>query len=137
MGVDGIIVSNHGGRQLDHTPTCSEALPAILKAVGGAVPVLCDGGIRQGSDACKALAVGAAAVCIGRPSLYGLAVAGEKGVTEVGAHFSINSHTMSTKVQMSNTFTLRFSLPAHSDVVHLGCQTMSIIFVDCTLHPVY
>ena len=82
-GVDAIIVSNHGGRQLDTAPATLEALPAILGAVGGAMPVLVDGGVRRGTDVIKALALGAAAVCVGRPVIWGLAVAGERGVTEV------------------------------------------------------
>lgn len=80
---DGLIVSNHGGRQLDGTPSALEALPAIVDAVGGRVPVLIDGGIRRGTDVVKAMACGAAGVGIGRPVLYGLAAGGEEGVTSV------------------------------------------------------
>lgn len=83
LGVDGIIVSNHGGRQLDAVPASLEALPAIVEAVGGRVPVLIDGGIRRGSDVLKARALGATACLIGRPHLWGLAVAGEEGVAWV------------------------------------------------------
>jgi L-lactate dehydrogenase (cytochrome) len=79
-GVDGVIVSNHGGRQLDGTPASIEALPAIAEAVGDRVEVLLDGGIRRGADVVKALALGARAVMIGRPYLYGLAAGGEAGV---------------------------------------------------------
>jgi 4-hydroxymandelate oxidase len=82
-GVDGLIVSNHGGRQLDTTPASLDRLPLIVDAVAGRVPVLLDGGVRRGTDVAKALALGAAAVAIGRPVLWGLAVAGEKGVTRV------------------------------------------------------
>jgi L-lactate dehydrogenase (cytochrome)/(S)-mandelate dehydrogenase len=82
-GVDGIIVSNHGGRQLDGAPATLDALPGIVEAVGGRIPVLIDGGIRRGSDVVKALALGAAACLIGRPQLWGLSVAGEAGVAHV------------------------------------------------------
>ena len=82
-GVDGIIVSNHGGRQLDGAPASVEALPAIVAAVGGRIPVLIDGGIRRGADVVKAIALGANAVLIGRPHLWGLAAAGEAGVAHV------------------------------------------------------
>ena len=79
-GIDGIIVSNHGGRQLNGTMASVRALPAIVQAVNGAVPVLLDGGIRRGSDVFKAIALGATAVMLGRPHLWGLSVAGQEGV---------------------------------------------------------
>lgn len=79
-GVDGIIVSNHGGRQLDTTPASLDRLPLIAAAVRGRVPLLLDGGVRRGTDVAKALALGAQAVAIGRPVLWALAVAGETGV---------------------------------------------------------
>ena len=82
-GVDGIIVSNHGGRQLDGAVAAVEALPDVVEAVEGRLPVLIDGGIRRGSDVVIALALGARACLIGRPHLWGLAVAGEAGVAEV------------------------------------------------------
>jgi len=82
-GVDGIVVSNHGGRQLDSSPATITVLPEILEAVGNAVPVLVDGGIRSGADALKALALGAQAVLVGRPCAWGLAAAGEEGVADV------------------------------------------------------
>ena len=82
-GVDGLIVSNHGGRQLDTTPATLDRLPVIADAVAGAVPLLLDGGVRRGTDVAKALALGARAVAIGRPVLWGLAVAGEPGVARV------------------------------------------------------
>jgi L-lactate dehydrogenase (cytochrome)/(S)-mandelate dehydrogenase len=82
-GVDAIIVSNHGGRQLDGAASGFDALPAILDAVGGKIPVLVDGGIRRGGDVVKALALGAKACLIGRPQLWGVAVAGEAGVARV------------------------------------------------------
>lgn len=86
-GVDGIIVSNHGGRQLDGAVATLEVLPLIVKKVAGKVPVLLDSGIRRGADVIKAIALGATAVLIGRPNVYGLAVAGETGVKEVLEHF--------------------------------------------------
>jgi len=82
-GADGILVSNHGGRNLDTAPATLDALPAIVDKVAGRVPVLVDGGIRRGTDIVKAVAEGAAAVLIGRPYMYGLAVAGAEGVADV------------------------------------------------------
>jgi len=82
-GVDGLIVSNHGGRQLDGAPASLEALPAVVHAVAGKIPVLMDGGVRRGADVVKALALGAAACLVGRPQLWGLAVAGEAGVAHM------------------------------------------------------
>jgi len=79
-GVDAIIVSNHGGRQLNGAMASVRALPAIVQAVNGSVPVLLDGGIRRGSDVFKAIALGATAVLVGRPHLWGLSVAGREGV---------------------------------------------------------
>ncbi len=82
-GADGIIVSNHGARNLDTAVATADALPAIVEKVAGRIPVLVDGGIRRGTDVVKALALGASAVLIGRPYLYGLAVAGAEGVAQV------------------------------------------------------
>lgn len=83
LGADGVIVSNHGGRQLDGAPAALDALPAVAGAVGEQVDVLMDGGIRRGSDVVKAMCLGAKAVCIGRPFLYGLAAEGPAGVRQV------------------------------------------------------
>ena len=82
-GVDGILVSNHGGRQLGSSPSTIEALPEISNAVKGRIPIIFDGGIRRGSDIFKALALGADFVLIGRPVLYGLGYKGREGVEEV------------------------------------------------------
>ena len=82
-GLDGVIVSNHGGRGLDYSPSTLEALPEIVDAVGGRVPVLIDGGFRRGSDVLKALALGAKAVCLGRVPRWGLASFGAAGVQRV------------------------------------------------------
>lgn len=79
-GVEGIIVSNHGGRNLDTLPATAEMLPEVVERVAGRLPVLVDGGIRRGTDVLKALAMGADAVLVGRPYLYGLAVEGAEGV---------------------------------------------------------
>lgn len=79
LGLDAIWVSNHGGRQLDSAVASMEALPAIVSAVNGRVPVILDSGVRRGSDALKALAMGAQAVGLGRAALYGASIAGEAG----------------------------------------------------------
>ena len=82
-GAAGIGVSNHGGRQLDTVLTSCDALPAVVDAVAGAAEVFVDGGVRRGTDVLTALALGARAVLIGRPYLWGLAVDGERGVVRV------------------------------------------------------
>jgi lactate 2-monooxygenase len=87
-GVDGLVVSNHGGRQVDGSIATLDALPGIVEAVAGRVPVLLDSGIRGGADGFKALALGATAVLLGRLYVYGLAIAGEAGVREVIRNFA-------------------------------------------------
>lgn len=82
-GIDGLVVSNHGGRQIDGEVASLDALPAVAEAVNGKIPVLFDSGVRGGADVFKALALGATAVCLGRPYVYGLAIAGQRGVEEV------------------------------------------------------
>jgi len=82
-GVDGIVVANHGGRQLDTVPAGIDALPAVVDAVAGRVEVLMDGGVRRGTDVLKALAFGARAVLVGRPLLWGLTVDGSAGAEQV------------------------------------------------------
>lgn len=96
-GVDGVIVSNHGGRQLDAAPSTISVLPAVVDAVGGAMPVFVDSGFRRGSDIAKALALGAKAVFIGRPAIYGLAGGGRAGVGQVLQTF---------KDELERTYTL-------------------------------
>ncbi|PSS18126.1 Peroxisomal (S)-2-hydroxy-acid oxidase [Actinidia chinensis var. chinensis] len=82
-GIAGIVVSNHGGRQLDYSPASITVLEQVVHAVGGKIPVLFDGGIRRGTDVFKALALGAQAVMVGRPIIFGLAAKGEHGVRRV------------------------------------------------------
>lgn len=82
-GAAGVVVSNHGGRQLDGAMASLEALPEVVEAVAGRAEVYLDGGVRRGTDVVTALAVGARAVLVGRPALYGLAFGGEKGVQQV------------------------------------------------------
>jgi isopentenyl diphosphate isomerase/L-lactate dehydrogenase-like FMN-dependent dehydrogenase len=82
-GLSGVIVSNHGGRQLDQVGATIEALPECVKAANGKIPVLVDGGFRRGTDMFKALALGASAVGIGRPYLWGLAAFGQAGVARI------------------------------------------------------
>ena len=74
------MVSNHGGRQLDHSPASLDALPAVVEAVAGRAEVILDGGVRRGTDVAKALALGARACAIGRAYLYGIGAGGEQGV---------------------------------------------------------
>nr|XP_023904907.1 peroxisomal (S)-2-hydroxy-acid oxidase GLO4-like [Quercus suber] len=83
IGVAGIVVSNHGARQLDYTPTTITVPEEVVHAIGGKVPVFLDGGVRQGTNVFKAIALGAQAVLIGRPTFYGLAAKGEYGVRKV------------------------------------------------------
>ena len=82
-GAAGVIVSNHGGRQVANAEASLDALPDVVRAVGGRVPVLLDGGVRTGADVVTALALGASAVILGRPHIYGLAIDGEAGVRAV------------------------------------------------------
>lgn len=86
-GMDGIIISNHGGRQVDGSISTFEALPKIAEAINKRIPILLDSGVRGGADVFKALALGANAVCIGRPYVYGLTLGGEEGVKQVLRNF--------------------------------------------------
>jgi lactate 2-monooxygenase len=86
-GVAGVGVSNHGGRQVDGSIAALDALPDVVEAVGGRAPIVFDSGIRTGSDAMKALALGADVVMLGRPYIYGLGLAGEEGVEHVVRSF--------------------------------------------------
>jgi isopentenyl diphosphate isomerase/L-lactate dehydrogenase-like FMN-dependent dehydrogenase len=82
-GADAVVVSNHGGRQLDRSPASIDAVPEVVEAIAGRIPVLMDGGVRRGEDVLTALALGAGAVLVGRPIAWGLAAAGEAGVGDV------------------------------------------------------
>ncbi|KQO96555.1 alpha-hydroxy-acid oxidizing protein [Leifsonia sp. Leaf264] len=110
-GVDGIMVSNHGGRQLDGAVASLDALPAVVDRVAGRVPVILDGGIRGGADAFIALALGATAVGIGRPYAYGLAVAGARGVSEV-----LRNHIAE--------FDITMGLAGHTAVAQIGRDSL-------------
>jgi 4-hydroxymandelate oxidase len=104
-GVSGMIVSNHGARNLDTLPATITALPRVAGAVGGRIPILVDGGIRRGTDVLKAIALGASAVAIGRPYLYGLAVGGSAGVSRV-------IEILRTELEMAMALTGRTTLRA-------------------------
>jgi len=93
-GADGVIVSNHGGRTLDGVPASMDALPAVVDAVAGRMPLLLDGGIRRGTDVFKALALGASAVLVGRPLIHALAAAGAPGVAHA-------LHLLRTELEMT------------------------------------
>lgn len=110
-GIDGIIVSNHGGRQLDIAPASVAMLPGVAGAVAGRVPVLVDGGLRRGGDIARALALGADAVLAGRPLLYGLASDGERGARSVLATFAEELDNAMTLLGASTVGELRAFLP--------------------------
>jgi lactate 2-monooxygenase len=114
LGVSGIFVSNHGGRQVDGSIAAAEALPAIVRAVNGAAPIIMDSGIRGGADIFRALALGATAVGIGRNYAYALAIAGENGVRELLG----NLHA---------EFELTMALA--------GCTSVAEIMTDSIAHP--
>ncbi len=109
-GADGIIVSNHGGRQVDGAISAIAALPDVVKAINRKIPVLMDSGIRGGADAFKALALGATAVCIGRPYVYALAIAGSEGIEEL-----INNYKADFELTMALT----------------GCKSLEEINKNC------
>jgi 4-hydroxymandelate oxidase len=105
IGAAGIMVSNHGARNLDTVPATITVLPRVAEAVAGRAPLLVDGGIRRGTDILKALALGASAVCVGRPYLYGLAVNGAEGVQHV-------IEILRTELEMAMALTGRTSIAA-------------------------
>jgi lactate 2-monooxygenase len=110
-GVEGIIVSNHGGRQVDGAIGSLQALPGVVEAVGERCEVLFDSGIRSGADALKALALGARAVCLGRPYTWGLALGGEQGVIDVLRAFLAD-------------LDLNMALSGHASVDELGTHSL-------------
>jgi len=114
-GADGIVVSNHGGRQLDGAPASLDALPAIVERVGAEVEILLDGGVRRGTDVIKALCLGATAVCIGRPYIYGIAARGPQGVEHVIELFREEMHRALTLMGVDSLRDLGADrlLPAH------------------------
>ena len=109
---DGVIVSNHGGRQLEGAPATLRVLPEVVAAVGNQTTVLVDGGVRRGSDVVKAIALGARAVLVGRPYLYGLAASGEAGVERV---FEILEEEMSRTMALLGCRDLATSTRAGSN----------------------
>jgi len=113
-GIDGLIISNHGGRVLDGMPSALDVLPGIADAVGGRIPLLLDGGVRRGTDVVKALALGASAVLIGRPQVHALAVAGMAGV----AHALL---MLRTELELA--------------MAQLGCATVADIEADRLFRP--
>ena len=108
-GIDGIVVSNHGGRSEDGVSATITVLPEIVEAVGGRMPILVDSGFRRGSDIVKALAIGAKAVCIGRPYLWGLGAFGQPGVERV---LGILRNETRTAMQQLGAPTLKDLVPA-------------------------
>jgi lactate 2-monooxygenase len=110
--VDALVVSNHGGRQVDGAIASIDALPAVVEVVGGRVPVLLDSGVRSGADVFKALALGATAVLVGRPYVYGLAIAGEDGVRRVVRNLTAE-------------FDLTLGLAGYTSVAELGPQCLA------------
>ena len=107
-GARAIMVSNHGGRHLDTTVTTASVISEVVQAVGGKAEVYVDGGIRRGTDILKALALGARAVMIGRPVIWGLAVNGADGVTTVLDHLHVE---LVRAMQLSGTPTLKDAKP--------------------------
>ncbi|KAJ8897213.1 hypothetical protein PR048_002559 [Dryococelus australis] len=109
LGVAAIFVSNHGGRQVDGAPAAIEALPEVVRAVGDKVEVYMDGGVTQGTDVFKALALGARMAFVGRPALWGLAHSGERGVANV---LSILQWELETTFQLTGNY----NIPAHMEL---------------------
>ena len=113
-GVDGVWVSNHGGRQVDQSVPTLAALPEIAERLGGRVPIVFDSGIRGGADAAIALALGASVVAIARPYAYGLAIAGQAGVQEV-----VRNHIAELEITMA--------LAGHTSVGQLGTASVRAV----------
>jgi isopentenyl diphosphate isomerase/L-lactate dehydrogenase-like FMN-dependent dehydrogenase len=119
-GVDGLIVSNHGGRAVETGLSTIEALPAITEEVGGRIPVLVDSGFRRGTDFFKALALGADAVCVGRPYVWGLAAFGQEGVEAV---LEILRSELELLMKGMGTRDLGSITPAHVTTTSPACLT--------------
>jgi L-lactate dehydrogenase (cytochrome) len=109
IGAQGVAVSNHGGRQLDHAPSALAVLPEVVQAVGGSAEIYLDGGVRRGSDVIKALALGANACLLGRPFVYGLGVAGREGVAQT---YAVLASELRAAMQLSGLPALRQASPA-------------------------
>jgi isopentenyl diphosphate isomerase/L-lactate dehydrogenase-like FMN-dependent dehydrogenase len=116
-GADGIIVSNHGGRNEETLRASVDCLPEVTAAVKGRVPILVDGGVRRGTDIFKALALGATAVGIGRPQAWGLAAFGQSGVEAV---IDILNRELNTIMRQAGTPTLASIRPQHLVRSHDG-----------------
>lgn len=114
-GVDGIVVSNHGGRQLDGAVSSLNALPAVVRAVSGCIPVFLDSGVRRGQDVIKAMSLGASAVFVGRPMLYGLAAQGEDGVRRVLSGLEAELQRVMTLMGMADLHDVN-EPTAHADI---------------------
>lgn len=114
QGIDGLIVSNHGGRQVDGAISTLDVLPEIAEVVGPDYPLLFDSGIRGGADVYKAIALGAKAVCVGRPYVYGLAAGGEQGVREVLQNFKAD-------------FSLTMGLAGCTEISQITRDTLRIV----------
>lgn len=121
VGVDGVIVSNHGGRQLDYAPDTISALEEVVHAVGGKIPVLFDGGVRRGTDIFKALALGAQAILVGRPILWGLAAKGEYGVQLV---MEMLKNELELTMSLSGCPSVKNITRHHVRMEHEGLQSM-------------
>ncbi|XP_062087864.1 peroxisomal (S)-2-hydroxyacid oxidase GLO3-like isoform X2 [Humulus lupulus] len=120
-GVAGIIVSNHGGRQLDYAPATISVLEEVVEAVGGRIPVLVDGGVRRGTDVFKALALGAQAVLVGRPVIYGVAAKGENGVRSV---MEMLKNELEITMALSGCPTLNHITRSHVMTHHHPCSNL-------------
>jgi isopentenyl diphosphate isomerase/L-lactate dehydrogenase-like FMN-dependent dehydrogenase len=114
-GADGVMVSNHGGRQLESNRSTIECLPEVVEEVNGAIPVVIDGGIRRGTDIFKALALGASAVGIGRPYCWGLGALGQQGVELA---LEILKSELIRDMQLAGTTSIEKITPKH--VMHRG-----------------
>jgi L-lactate dehydrogenase (cytochrome) len=120
VGVDGVVVSNHGGRQLDSVPSTARALPEVAEAVGDRVEVLADGGVRTGLDVVKMMALGARAVLIGRAWAWAVAARGEAGVrhvlevmeADIDVALGLTGHTSVSELDRSALFRADSSVPA-------------------------